>query len=117
MSTRPGSAPGAWPSRAPRTILSRLRGPPRIASSPELSTDFGWFGTPGLTVTYYYQDLPSTKWIRAGTAKTNASGVFTSTLTAKAGQLRWKVVVTRQTLNGNVYLTTTSSAKDTEIKG
>jgi hypothetical protein len=85
--------------------------------SPVLSTDFGWFGTPGLTVTYYYQDLPSSKWIKAGTAKTSASGGFTSTLTARAGHLRWKVVVTQQTLNGNVYLATATSTKDTEIKG
>jgi hypothetical protein len=76
-----------------------------------------WRGVPGLAVTYYYRDLPSTRWIKAGSAKTNADGVFKSTLTAKAGHLRWHVVVARQDLSGDVYLATTTGTHDTVIKG
>jgi hypothetical protein len=85
-------------------------------SLAQLHGAFGWIGTPGLTVTYYYQDLPSTKWIKAGTVKTGANGVFTRTLAAKAGHLRWKAEVTRQALDGNVYLATTSGTKDSDIR-
>jgi hypothetical protein len=76
-----------------------------------------WRGVPGLTVTYYYQDLPSTRWIKAGSARTNAGDVFTSVLTARAGHLRWHVVVARQDLSGDVYLATTTGTHDTVIKG
>ncbi|MCW2934831.1 MAG: hypothetical protein JWM19_5793 [Actinomycetia bacterium] len=76
-----------------------------------------WRGVPGLTVTYYYQDLPSTRWIKAGSARTNADDVFKSVLTAKAGHLRWHVVVARQNLSGDVYLATTTGTHDTVIRG
>jgi hypothetical protein len=76
-----------------------------------------WYGAPGLTVTYYYQDLPSGTWIKAGSAETDANGVFTSVLTAGAGHLRWRVVIAGQNLNGDVYLATATSTHDTVIAG
>ena len=76
-----------------------------------------WHPVPGLTVTYYYQALPSARWIKAGSARTNADGFFKSVLTAKAGHLRWHVVVARQDLSGDVYLATTTGTHDTVIKG
>jgi hypothetical protein len=74
-----------------------------------------WYDVPGLTVTYYYQDLPSATWIEAGSATTDANGVFTSVLTVGAGHLRWRVVVASQNLSGDVYLATTTGTHDTVI--
>ena len=76
-----------------------------------------WRGVPGLTVTYYYRDLPSGTWIKAASAKTGANGVFKSVLTAGAGHLRWRVVVARQDLSGDVYPATTTGMHDTVIAG
>ena len=76
-----------------------------------------WFGVPGLTVTYYYQDLPSGTWINAGSAETDANGVFQSVLTASAGHLRWKVVVAGQNLGDDAYLATTTGTQDIVIAG
>jgi hypothetical protein len=76
-----------------------------------------WRGVPGLTVAYYYRDLPSDTWIKAGSARTGANGVFKSALTAGAGHLRWRAVVARQNLSGDVYLATTTGTRGTVIAG
>jgi hypothetical protein len=73
-----------------------------------------WFGAGGVLVNFYYRVLPAGGWVKAGAARTDASGTFRGTAKVRPGYLRWQVQVPRQS-PGDVYLPSASGTHDNFI--
>lgn len=73
-----------------------------------------WFGAGGVLASFYYRVLPAGRWVRAGSARTDANGAFHGSAKVVPGHTVWQVRVAKQSL-GDIYLPSVSGTSDSFI--